>query len=95
MSVNIIVSAEQRMLTVPLTAVTSQGVGSAAATPAQVYVIEDGVVRAREVRTGAPGARRMPIIEGIREGDRVVVDASAVKPGQRVEAVAASDRPKQ
>ncbi len=92
-SVNVIVSAERRMLTVPLTAVTTQGMGSSAAAQAQVYVVANGVVRARNVRTGAPGARRMPIVEGIGEADRVVVDASTVKPGQRVEAATASDRP--
>ncbi len=92
-SVNIIVMAERTMLTVPLTAVTTDFGGATGASPSQgaqsalVFVVERGVVRARNVRTGAPGAQRIPILDGIDEGGRVVVNASAVKAGQRVEEV--------
>lgn len=50
-----------------------------------VYVVEDGLVDVRRVRPGYLGLNKAEIIEGIEEGDQVVLeDQNLLKPGQRV-----------
>ena len=40
---------------------------------ARVFVVEQGVVRAREVTTGSAAGDRIEIVSGLKEGDRVAV----------------------
>ncbi|WP_139906148.1 efflux RND transporter periplasmic adaptor subunit [Clostridium thermarum] len=49
-----------------------------------VYVIEDGVVREREIKTNIQSDMEVGITEGIKQGDKVVLNPStAVKDGTR------------
>lgn len=39
----------------------------------RVYVLEDGLARLREIRTGATSVSEVEIVEGLREGERIVL----------------------
>ena len=54
----------------------------------QVLIVDDGVVEQRTVKVGFKGLEYMEILEGLSEGDQVIVsDQDAFKPGERVRAV--------
>ncbi len=82
-SVNLIVARAKPMLTVPLAAVISAGDRS------QVMLLDNGVVRAADVRTGAPGVSRIPVLQGLTRSSQVLADAASAKPGARAAAAPA------
>lgn len=69
-------------LTIALEAVSHE------AGAACVYVVEDGRARRRHVRLGIVGARRAQIVDGLSDGELVVLTPEAVRDGQRVVAAA-------
>jgi hypothetical protein len=71
------------MLTVPLASVISAGDRS------QVMLLANGVVRAADVRTGAPGVSRIPVLQGLTRSSQVLADAASAKPGARAAAAPA------
>ncbi len=57
----------------------------------EVYVVADGVVEVREVEVGVIHANLVEIIDGVREGETVIVSGQdTVAEGERVEPVAAT-----
>jgi HlyD family secretion protein len=73
-----ILGEEARGITVPLAAVSHAPDGSA------VYVVENGTAHRRLVRIGTEGATRAQVIEGLHEGESVILAPSAIRDGQRV-----------
>jgi len=54
----------------------------------RVWVAQDGIVKPRFVKAGFRNIQRAEILEGLREGEQVVVaDQDLLRPGQRVRAV--------
>jgi len=54
----------------------------------RVFVVKDGVVKPRAVKVGFRNLERAEILDGLKEGEQVVVaDQDLFKPGQRVRAV--------
>ena len=54
----------------------------------QCLIVEDGVVEQRTVKVGFRGLEYVEILEGVSEGDLVIVsDQDAFKPGERVRAI--------
>jgi len=78
LSVNLVVDRGVKRLVVPLTAV--QTVGGASS----LVVVEDGVLKRRTVKIDAPGPDGFPVSEGVALSDRVVVDPTGRKDGERV-----------
>lgn len=79
-SIEIAGANKPRALTVPATALRNpSGDG------ASVLVLADGVATAKAVKVGLRGSNRIEIVDGVAEGDVVVLDAS-VTPGTRVRA---------
>lgn len=71
---------EKKVLLVPASAVVRQGQVE------QVYVVEDGVAKARLVTTGAALGDRVEALSGLRAGDAVVAPVPAnLRDGSRVE----------
>jgi RND family efflux transporter MFP subunit len=71
---------EKKALLVPASAIVRQGQVE------QVFVVEDGVARARMVTTGAPLGDRVVALSGLRAGDVVVAPVPAnLRDGSRVE----------
>lgn len=58
-------------LTIPRGAFLDTGAGRV------IYVVEDGVATRRAIRTGATSGGRIEILEGLNEGERVVVSSLA------------------
>jgi len=57
----------------------------------EVYVVADGVVEVREVEVGVIHANLVEIIDGVREGETVIVSGQdTVAEGEKVEPVAAT-----
>ena len=55
----------------------------------RVFVVKDNVVKPRTVKVGFHNLQRAEILEGLKDGEQVVVaDQDLFKPGQRVRAVA-------
>jgi HlyD family secretion protein len=75
-----ILGEQAQGLTVPLDAVSYGPDGSG------VYVIEDGRASRRHVRLGVVGAKKAQVIEGLAEGEPIIVTPNAVRDGQRVAA---------
>lgn len=75
-SVEVVTGRRERALVVPAAAMR-QG--------PQVLVLADGVAQARPVRTGLRSAAAVEIVDGLRDGDLVVLDA-ALQPGARARA---------
>jgi RND family efflux transporter MFP subunit len=75
---NIIAGKHENALIVPSRAVLAD----------HVFVVRDGVVEPRTVKIGFHNLERTEILEGLQEGERVVVaDQDLFRPGQRVHAV--------
>jgi HlyD family secretion protein len=83
-SINIIVDAGSRRLTLPLTAVSTVGNRS------RVLVARDGKATEVEVKIGPPGSDGVPILSGLSAEDTVIVNPSGIVPEQSVRAVTAS-----
>jgi HlyD family secretion protein len=66
--------------TVPLAAVSHGPDGTA------VYVVEGGRAHRRSIRIGIEGANRAHVIEGLHEGESVILTPSAIRDSQRVTA---------
>lgn len=77
---NIIVSKEDNVLSLPRSAIVTEGAAS------HVMVVEDGKAVERAVRFSDWPAERVTVTEGLVEGERVIIDPSAVTAGQDVEA---------
>jgi hypothetical protein len=74
LEVNIVIRSVPRTLLVPLDAVDGDA----------VWVVGDGRVRRRAVKTGIRGAESVQILAGVRAGEMVVVEPSGLSEGQRV-----------
>jgi HlyD family secretion protein len=69
-------------LTIPKEAVRRQGVDSA------VFVLQDGKVALRQIKTGVSSATRVEVVSGLSEGDSVALPIEApLKDGDPVKAV--------
>jgi membrane fusion protein, multidrug efflux system len=72
--------------------VDPEAVSQGAAGPV-VYVVEDGVAKARAVRLGPEAQGKQIVLEGLNDGDRVVVNGQvALRDGARVNAEARAAR---
>lgn len=82
-TVSIIVAQKSNVLLVPNTAITQQGAES------YVKVSQDGIIEEREIKTGLSDWQFTEIIEGLNEGEKVIVPQGAIttgttsQPGQR------------
>lgn len=78
--VDLVIRRVPGALLVPLEAVVSAADGGS-----QVYRVEDGVVRVRSVKTGERNEDQVVVLDGLREGDLVVVaEPGRLRDGQRV-----------
>ncbi|WP_127752989.1 MULTISPECIES: efflux RND transporter periplasmic adaptor subunit [unclassified Devosia] len=75
---NIIVSETDAALTVPRGAIVTEG------TDSHVLVLEDGVAMVRPIEFSDWPAQRVIVTAGLDEGDQVILDPTAVQPGQSV-----------
>jgi HlyD family secretion protein len=75
-----ILGEQAQGLTVPLDAVSHGPDGSG------VYIIENGRAHRRPVRLGLVGAKKALVIEGLSEGEAVVLTPNAIRDGERVAA---------
>ncbi|MBI1890827.1 MAG: efflux RND transporter periplasmic adaptor subunit [Burkholderiales bacterium] len=79
--VNIVVAERQNALLVPTTAVTDNA----------AWLVRDGRAVRQTVKTGARGAERIEILNGLSEGDTVIAQPpDKLEPGQRVRIQAAT-----
>src|SRR5580693_4221207 len=84
--VHLHLAAKQSALSVPLDAV--DGLGTSVQ---QVYVVRDGVVHLRNVKTGLQTSTRVEILDGLENGDKVIVGRhTGLSDGETVEAVQAT-----
>jgi RND family efflux transporter MFP subunit len=75
---NIIAGKRENALIIPSRAVLAD----------RVFVVKDNVVKPRAVKVGFHNLERAEILDGLKEGEQVVVaDQDLFKPGQRVRAV--------
>ena len=75
---NIIAGKRENALIIPSRAVLGD----------RVFVVRDGVVKPRAVKIGFRNIERTEVLEGLKEGEQVVVaDQDLLKPGQRVRAL--------
>jgi len=73
-----ILGEDTRGLTVPLDALLRSPQGTA------VFVVENGHLTRRSVRLGIAGSQRAIVIEGLREGEVVALNPTALRDGQAV-----------
>ncbi len=76
---NIVVSQQDDVLSLPRSAIVTEGYTS------HVMVVEDGVVVERQVDFSDWPAERVIVTDGLSEGDLVVLDPASVAPGQEVD----------
>jgi multidrug efflux pump subunit AcrA (membrane-fusion protein) len=75
---NVIAGQRENALVIPSRAVLGD----------RVFVVKDDVVKPRAVKVGFHNLEHTEIIDGLKEGEQVVVaDQDLFKPGQRVRAV--------
>lgn len=75
---NIVTGRRENALIIPSRALTSE----------RVWVVDDGVVKPRNVKVGFRNIERAEIVEGLSEGEQVIVaDQDLLRPGQRVRAI--------
>ncbi len=72
-SVEIVTARREQTLVVPAEALRG---------PQTLLVLDDGRIEARAVRTGVRGVSDIEVLQGLREGEQVVLDATR-QPGQR------------
>ena len=82
LSIEVVTARRENALAVPPEALRGEGA---------VLVIEDGRAASRRVRTGLRTLQAVEVIEGLREGEQVIV-GGAVTPGRRVRAVEPASR---
>lgn len=75
---NIVVDQQAAALTVPRTAIVTEGTGTA------VFLLRDGVARHQPVTVIDWPAARLIVTEGLAPGDPVIVDAAGLADGQPV-----------
>ena len=84
--VHLHLAARPNVLSVPIDAV--DGLGTSVQ---QVYVVRDGVVHLRNVKTGLQTSTRVEILDGLENGDKVIVGRhTGLSDGEKVEAVPAT-----
>lgn len=84
--VHLHLAARPNVLSVPLDAV--DGLGTSVQ---QVYVVRDGVVHLKNVKTGLQTSTRVEILDGLERGDKVIVGRhTGLSDGEKVEAVPAA-----
>lgn len=75
---NIIIARRENSLVIPSRALMMD----------QAFIVEDGVIKMRSLKTGYRGLETVEILNGLSEGDLVVVsDQDTFRPGQRVRPV--------
>jgi RND family efflux transporter MFP subunit len=75
---NIIIARRENALVVPSRALMMD----------QAFIVEDGIIKMRSLKTGYRGLETVEIVNGLSEGDQVVVsDQDTFRPGQRVRPV--------
>lgn len=77
LSIAVVTARRERALTMPLAGLRTDN---------QAWVVEEGRVRARALRLGLRSSDRVEVLEGLVEGDRVLL-ADTPAPGARVRAV--------
>jgi RND family efflux transporter MFP subunit len=77
-----ILGEQAQGLTVPLDAVSHGSEGSG------VFIIENGRTHRRPVRLGLVGAKKALVLEGLSEGEAVILTPNAIRDGERVAAAA-------
>jgi HlyD family secretion protein len=77
LSIAVVTARRERALTMPLAALRADD---------QAWVAEDGRVRVRKLRLGLRSSDRIEVLEGLAEGDQVLM-ADTPAPGARVRAV--------
>jgi RND family efflux transporter MFP subunit len=79
-------AARPNVLSVPIDAV--DGLGTSVQ---QVYIVRDGIVHLRNVKTGLQTSTRVEILDGLERGDEVIVGRhTGLSDGEKVEAVPAT-----
>jgi HlyD family secretion protein len=68
----------QKALVVPLSAILAKKGGKG------VLVADNGILRFRKVALGLQDGARTAVTEGLKEGDRVVVNPEGLMPGQKI-----------
>ena len=76
--IEIVVDRQEEVLFVPTSAILRRGERQ------QVYVVSGGQARLRTIRTGLANWERTQVLEGVQEGERVVVSLEAIGLGDRV-----------
>jgi RND family efflux transporter MFP subunit len=75
---NIIIARRENALVIPSRALMTD----------QAFIVEDGVIKMRTLKIGYRGLETVEIVNGLNEGDQVVVsDQDTFRPGQRVRPV--------
>jgi membrane fusion protein (multidrug efflux system) len=77
---NVIVSEVEDALSVPRSAIVTEG------TQSHVLVVADGVAVQREIEFSDWPAERVIVTSGLSEGDRVILDPAEIAAGQPVTA---------
>ena len=77
---NVIVNAVEAALSLPRRAIMTEG------TQSYVLVVENGIAARREIRFDDWPSERVIVTEGLRQGEAVILDPDAVRPGDRVNA---------
>jgi HlyD family secretion protein len=78
LNVNIITNAAAQRLLVPATAIIRVGDQSG------VLVVEDGRAQQKHVSIRPPTVQGVPVLAGLREHDRVILDPKGIEPGEAV-----------
>ena len=84
--VHLHLDARPNVLSVPIDAVDGLGTSMQ-----QVYAVRDDTVRLTSVKTGLQTSTRIEILDGLENGDKVIVGRhTGLSDGEKVEAVAAT-----
>ena len=70
-NVDVVVAEKDDVLSLPTSVIIGRG------TKRSVYVVENGIVRERNIETGISSWERTEVISGLRQGDRVVATLNA------------------
>ena len=80
-----IVTGRQTALTVPLSAIIERNASQG------VLVVSNGLASFRPVVIGLQDGKRAAVLEGLREGDMVIINPAGIKPGKQVRPEIKSD----